>query len=198
MDSKTLIFNRVLINLGIAAKIQHYNDKNPEAATINDIYDSARDFVLKDFDWSFAMKYAELSLAQNSDFVNNSTYLYCYHYPSDCISARSLYLKGSKEEKKFQLACDDNGQIIILTDVCPAVLRYTKRVDNEVLFSSEFITALTYYIASIVAEALTGSAQKADRMLQRYSLFKRRAEQLNANEGRSDDEDNSTYIDSRF
>lgn len=198
MDSRTLIYNRVLIHLGISAKISHYNDKTIEATTISDVYDIARDFVLKDFDWNFAMKYQELSLADTSDNGIETGFFYKYHYPSDCVAARSVYSKGSTDEKEFQVAVDDNDRMVILANVCPAKLRYTKRIDKEVLFTPEFNMAFSLYLASLVAEALTGSAQRADRMLQKYEIFRRRSEKLNANEGRADDEDSSTYIDKRF
>lgn len=198
MDSRTLISNRVLIHLGISGNIQDYKEESREATIIRNNYDIARDYVLKDFDWGFASCYKELSLASKTEENSITGYLYEYHYPDNCISARSLYQKGDKVEKEFKTASNENGLPIILTNISPAVLRYTRRVENEVLFPAEFEMALSLYLAYLCAETLTGSSQKADRMLQKYDYTKRRSQKLNADEGRADDENNSTYLDERF
>ena len=203
MDSKTLLFNRVLIHLGIAGQIDNFANDTVEAITISNNYDLARDFVLKDFDWNFAVAYRELSLASEINNIANNTsvlphgYLYEYHYPDDCISARAVFTRGEKEEKEFTVASNDLGQSVILTDVYPAVLRYTRRIDKEKLFPSDFETAFSIYLAYLSAQALTGDVNKSDKLLQKYELFKRRAQKINADEGRNDNEDNSTYIDYR-
>lgn len=198
MTSKTLLFNRVLIHLGISGNIQDYKENSPEAITISNNYDVARDYVLKDYDWGFASAYTELSLESKKNERSISGYLYRYHYPTDCISARSLFLKGDKIEKEFKIASNEDGKPIIITNICPAILRYTKRIQNEALFPSDFEMSLSLYLAYLCAEALTGSSSKADRMLQKYDYFKRRSQKLDADEGRNDDEDNSTYLNSRF
>ena len=117
MTSKTLLFNRVLIHLGISGNIQDYKENSPEAITISNNYDVARDYVLKDYDWGFASAYTELSLESKKNERSISGYLYRYHYPTDCISARSLFLKGDKIEKEFKIASNEDGKPIIINSI---------------------------------------------------------------------------------
>ena len=76
-------------------------------------------------------------------------------------------------------------------------MRYTKRVEKETLFEPEFVITLSYYLAALAGETITGQQKKADRCMQKYEWKLNKAKQLNANEGAADDEDNSQYYDVR-
>jgi len=197
MASKTDIYNMAILELGISGIIQNgtLNSDN-KAIILNVFYETARDDVLKSFDWNFAEKYKELALSTEQSL--SPEFSYTFDYPADCLCARDLFVKdGDNQPKKFKLSADSNGQRTILTEVNPCVLRYTRKVENEALFTDEFSSLLAIYLAGLAGKALTGSEQKASSAIQKYKDKVRAARISNAQEGLEVDKDKSTYLDSR-
>ena len=197
MANKTDIFNMALLELGVSALITNIHDTNDNSASIlNKIYETARDEVLKMFDWNFAEKYRELTLSKEQSL--NPKFSFCFDYPNDCLCARELYEKRKVALKKqFKIASGEKGQKIILTNVNPCILKYTRKVVNENYFTSEFSSVLALYLAGKTGRAITGSEQKANNALNKFNNAIRIARISNAQEGEEVDEDNKTYIDYR-
>lgn len=194
--SKVGIFNMTLNHLGVTAPISTESfDKDSRAIILNNFYESARDEVLKAFDWGFANAYKDLTLTcENSP---NPKLPYVYDCPNDCISARAIIDTIKGEEKKFEIYSNSLGEKSILADIEEAKLRYTRRVEKEVLFESEFVITLSYYLAALTGETITGQQRKAESCMQKYEWKLRKSKQLNAQEGRAEDEDSSQYYDFR-
>ena len=185
-----------LNHLGVTAPIATNSfDTDSRAIILNNYYETARDEVLKAFDWGFAVAYKDLTLA--TEISPNPKLPYVYDCPNDCVAARAIIdtLKG--EEKKFEVSTSTLGNKSFLADIEHARLRYTKRVEKETLFEPEFVITLSYYLAALAGETITGQQKKADRCMQKYEWKLNKAKQLNANEGAADDEDNSQYYDVR-
>lgn len=196
-STKTRIFNMALHELGITAPIVNSEQQDDtRAIVLNNYYEDARDEVLKAFDWNFAEKYREITpLPQKS---LHPKYLYVYDYPNDCINARSIYdADFAGLSKEFKVSSDENGKKVILTNVYPAVLRYTRRVTNETFFDSEFSMSLALYLASLTGQGLTGSQQKANDALNKYWDKIRLAHVTNVSEGQEVDDDDKTFLDER-
>lgn len=193
--SKAQLYNITLNILGISTPLENANSTDNRAILLNNYYEMARDFVLKDFDWNFANKYRKLSLSNEQN--ENFKYEFCYDYPNDCICARDVYDKNTDKTYKFLITSLDSGQKAILCDVEDAILRYTKRVDKEVFFTCEFSMALAYYLASLTSSVLVGSIQKGELALEKYKTLIKRAKMLNATEGADNIYDDLTYLDSR-
>ena len=51
--TKAKIFNIVLKNLRVTSSIQNANQNDKNTVVLNEFYETARDQVLKDFDWNF-------------------------------------------------------------------------------------------------------------------------------------------------
>ena len=58
------------------------------------------------------------------------------------------------------------------------------------MFEPEFALTLSYYLAALAGETITGQQKKADACLQKYEWKLNKAKQLNAQEGAAEDEDN--------
>ena len=84
-----------------------------------------------------------------------------------------------------------------MAEVECARLRYTRRVEKEDLFEPEFVMVLSYYLAALAGETITGQQKKSESCMQKYEWRLRKAKQLNAQEGAAEDEDNSQYYDVR-
>ena len=194
--SKVSIFNMALNHLSVTAPIS-VNSMNTDskAVILNNFYEIARDEVLKAFDWGFANAYKDLTLSTETS--PNPKFPYVYDCPNDCISARAIIDSIKGDEKKFEVITNSLGEKSFLAEIeCP-VLRYTKRVEKEVLFEPEFALTLSYYLAALAGETITGQQKKADSCLQKYEWKLKKAKQLNAQEGAAEDEDTSQYWDVR-
>ena len=193
--SKAQIFNISLNILGISNPLENANINDNRAILLNNYYELARDYVLKDFDWNFASTFKELSLKGSHSLYAN--YNYVYDYPNDCICARDLFFKDSTELQKFTISSLDSGDKVILTNSENAVLRYTRRVEKEVYYSCEFAMALAYYLASLTANVISGSLQKGELAYEKYLKILKHAKVLNASEGAENLYSDDTYLDSR-
>lgn len=198
VTSKAQIFNIALNILGVSVPIEKADNTDNRYILLNNYYDLARDYVLKDFDWNFASTFKDLSLIEYDDSLCNfSNYKFCYAYPNSCICARDLFVKGSYVLNKFCVHCLETNEKVILTDAPEAVLRFTRRISNEGYFSVEFSMALAYYLASLTSNVIVGSIQKGELAYQKYGQLIRHAKVLNAQEGADNIYSDKTYLDTR-
>jgi hypothetical protein len=194
--SKVSIFNMALNHLSVTASISTNSmNTDSKAIILNNFYETARDEVLKAFDWGFANAYKDLTLSTTKS--PNPKFPYVYDCPNDCIAARAIIDSVKGEEKRFQPFTNSNGEKSFLAEVECAKLRYTKRVEKEIFFEPEFAMTLSYYLAALAGETITGQQKRADGCMQKYEWKLNKAKQLNAQEGATDDEDNSEYFDVR-
>ena len=90
-----------------------------------------------------------------------------------------------------------SGETVILTNVENAILRYTKRIEQEIYYPSEFTMALSYYLASLTSNVITGSIQKGELAWEKYTKILKHARILNAYESGENIYDDKTYLDVR-
>ena len=194
--TKSKIFNIALKNLRVSVGIQNANQTDKNTVVLNEFYDIAREQVLKDFDWNFANSYRELSLTGN--IPQNPKFLYEYDYPNDCLFAREIVpYADTNDIVEFEIASNVSGQKVINTNKTPVVLRYTKNVDNETFFSTEFVTALCWYLAFLSAPAITGNRNIQNDCMTIYSNMIMKAKTLNASEGYVKTPDKCSWFDVR-
>lgn len=193
--TKAKIFNITLKNLRVSVGIQNSNQSDKNTVVLNDFYDIAREQVLKDFDWNFANSYRELSLTGN--IPQNPKFLYEYDYPNDCVFAREIIPYVNSEIVEFEIAANEDGQKVINTNQTPAILRYTKTVDNESFFSAEFVMALCWYLAFLAAPAITGNRAIQSDCLNVYTNILAKSKALNASEGYIKNDDGCSWLDAR-
>lgn len=193
--TKAKIFNITLKNLRVSVGIQNSNQSDKNTVVLNEFYDIAREQVLKDFDWNFANSYRELSLTGN--IPQNPKFLYEYDYPNDCVFAREIIPYVDSEMVEFEIAANTDGQKVINTNQTPAILRYTKTVDNETFFSAEFVMALCWYLAFLAAPAITGNRAIQSDCLNVYTNILAKSKALNASEGYLKNDDSCSWLDAR-
>ncbi|MBQ9244879.1 hypothetical protein IJ182_01275 [bacterium] len=193
--TKAKIFNITLKNLRISVNIQNTNQNDKNTVILNEYYDTAREQVLKDFDWNFANSYRELALTGN--IPQNPKFLYEFDYPNDCLFAREIIPYVSDEIVEFEIATNSTGQKIINTNLTPAILRYTKSVENETFFSSEYVSALCWYLAFLAAPAITGNRALQNDCLSIYASMLAKAKTINASEGYINTKDSCSWLDVR-
>ena len=193
--TKAKIFNITLKNLRVSVSIQNSNQTDKNTLVLNEFYDVAREQVLKDFDWNFANSYRELSLTGN--IPQNPKFLYEYDYPNDCVFAREIIPYVSSDLVEFEIASNVAGQKVINTNQTPAILRYTKSVDNETLFSTEFVMALSWYLSFLAAPAITGNRTIQSDCMNVYTHILAKSKAMNASEGYIQNDSGCSWLDAR-
>lgn len=198
--SKANIYNLALIHLGVSATIQNTSQNDAETTVLNNLYDIAKVQVLSDFDWNFARKY--LQLTPSAECSPDINFKFAFDYPNDCVATRYVIDAGGNY-KKYDVATDSKGNKIILCNISPAALIYTRNISSEeyavpeTFFTADFVMCLSFYLASLAALAITGSETKNKLSLQKYNLCLNNAKVNNANEFAEKDEDNRDYTDYR-
>ena len=179
--TKAKIFNLALKNLRISQTLQSTMQTDRNTIILNEYYESARDEVLKDYDWNFANAYRELTPTGN--ISQNPYFLYEYDYPNDCLFAREIINSSDVKIIEFEVSTTENMQKVINTNYSPAVLRYTKVMTNESFFPVEFAMALSWYLAFLSAPSISANRNLQSDCLNVYSSVLKRAKMLNAQEG---------------
>ncbi len=193
--TKAKIFNMVLKNLRVSVSLQNGNQNDKNTVILNEFYDSAKEQVLKDFDWNFANSYKELALT--GYIPQNPKFLYEFDYPNDCVFARELISYNSNEIIEFEVSSNCMGNKVINTNVTPAVLRYTRLIDNEIYFTSEFTMALCWYLAFLCAPSVCGNRSIQSDCMNVYTNMLAKAKALNASEGFIKNNDSCSWYDVR-
>ncbi len=193
--TKAKIFNIVLKNLKISVSIQNANQNDKNTIVLNEFYDTAKAQVLKDFDWNFANAYRELSLT--GEIPQNPKFLYEYDYPNDCLFAREIIPYADSDIVEFEIASNRQGNKVINTNLTPAVLRYTRLIENETFFTAEFVMALSWYLSFLAAPSLCGNRSIQSDCLSIYSTLLAKAKAINASEGYIKSKDNCDWFDVR-
>ena len=193
--TKAKIFNITLKNLRVSVSVQNSNQTDKNTVVLNEFYEVAREQVLKDFDWNFANSYRELSLTGN--IPQNPKFLYEYDYPNDCVFAREIIPYVSCDLVEFEIASNSTGQKVINTNQTPAILRYTKSVDNETFFSTEFVMALSWYLSFLAAPAVTGNRAIQSDCMNVYTHIIAKSKAMNASEGYIQNDNGCSWLDAR-
>jgi len=149
-------------------------DDSTEAELCNDNYEYCRDFVLESRDWTFARKRDEITIDGSApDFEWKSRFA----RPADCITLRRLSNDPTDMEKAEPYELEGSW---ILTDTNVLYVIYTEQIIDVTLFSPAFTRALVYFLASVMASALTDNAKIEDIL---YRKFERTLEQAGGRDG---------------
>jgi len=200
MSSKVDIVNLALGHLGIDKPVANLTtESSEEAITARLYYDHARDAVLRDFPWPFSTKFATLALVAEEP---TTEWGYSYRYPSDCLSIHRI-LSGLRNDTRqsrapYKLGADTTGKLIY-TDEQDAEIEYTAKNDDPSTYTSDFVLAFSYYLASMMAPRLSKGdqfklGQEARRM---YVLSLSLAVSRAFNEEQPDEEPESEFIRAR-
>lgn len=181
--SSVKIANMALDYIGADATIESLSEASPTAKICNRWYDWSRIQTLEAYNWNFARKRKVLALLETEPYDD---WLYRYEYPSDCIRAREIVNPAgpSADVVPFSVVSTDDGQTTsILTDMDEASLTYTFDVTDPARFSTLFVDALAWRLASRIAFSLTGKADLMRLAMQSFQAHVAAAAGANGSEG---------------
>ena len=76
-------------------------------------------------------------------------------------------------------------------------MRYTKSVDNETFFSTEFVMALSWYLSFLAAPAVTGNRAIQSDCMNVYTHIIAKSKAMNASEGYIQNDNGCSWLDAR-
>lgn len=205
--SEVDICNMALSRIGVTMQIQSLTERSKEAASANLIYEQTRDKVLAAYPWAFAKRTKVLQLTGTPP----DRWAYRYEYPNDCIAVRHIYpsLTGSvggqslrlwlqQNRARYELYAGDNNNLTICTDQETAVVEYTARITNPLLFDSAFTSALGWALAAELALPLAKGIDYSRNAAAAYEKEVFEALSKSLNEEKKDDPPESEFIRARF
>lgn len=213
MADQVTICNLALDSIGSRSEIASLDESSQSARTLSLHYQPSVEAVLQAAHWNFARKQVALTvLKAASGTPENPTgtgdippipWLYAYALPSDCVQARYLmpsfssapavglgaasvpFFQGPAIRFLLSSDVDSNGSpvTVILTNQPGALLVYTCRITNPLLFDGQFVMALSNYLGSKIAIRLTGDKNMAKMAFQVADSTTKEARASNGNEG---------------
>lgn len=200
MSTETDISNMALAHLKIAKRIGNLrSESSNEAIACRTFYDTARDEVLRDFDWPFATKIAPLALVTAQP---TPEWGYAYRYPVGCINFRKIQsgcrVLTNDNLLPWRIAADDTG-LLIFTDQPNAVGEWTYQVTNTQVWPPDFVMTYSLKLSTYIAPSLTGSDpyKLGDKAEDRYQKELIKASANARNERQMDPEADADAIRAR-
>lgn len=147
MANAVEICNLALGHIGSDANIASITppDGSAEAGYCARYYPLARKLTIALAQWSFATKRAQLAEVANTSVV----WLFAYSQPADCIKPYRVLKAGATNEQDGASFTIEGG--VIYTNEPEAKLVYTRDITDTTKFTPEFISALSWMMASYLA-----------------------------------------------
>ena len=192
MASVVEICNMALSKAGVTDLIMNLDTEQSVPALWCKInFAPARDTVLRDYPWNFALKTAVLPQLDYEHPDGKMVYL----YPSDCLNVISV------SDTIFNIGIigvDTDMRKVIITDVGQANAQYIARVTDPNIFDPIFISALSWYLASELALSVGGNnSQRAQLAFQQYEHIKGKAQRASIAESKTASYKNSEFMNAR-
>lgn len=158
MASKIDICNYALKRCG-GNTIISLSDNTESGRLANLYYDQTRRELLREFQWAFAKKRANLTLLTSTPVMD---YDYEFQLPSDCLRVLFLNQKRDNYEIEGRKLLSDNNQASIL---------YISDVEEEGQFDPLFVKALSYNLATKFSWALHQEQGVYQQLQQEYEAI---------------------------
>jgi hypothetical protein len=159
--SNVAIANLALTKLG-DLRILNLTDNTKPAREVNAVFDMTRDYLQRRFSWRFCIKRANLAADTSTPLWD---WAYQYQIPTDCMRILQVGQWYPSPDLSDLISTGGQeyvleGKYILSNQAGPLKLRYLSRVEDPVQFDAAFDMAFSAYLAYILAEPLTASAEQ--------------------------------------
>lgn len=142
-------------------------DDSTSAVYCRTFYEPARDAVLREHPWGFAV--TRQSMAQSAE-INKTAYGFMYQMPTDPRCLRPL---GLITMDFYDSACSFKVEgKYLYTDEMSPILRYIAQVTDPTLFDALFINAFAWRLAAELVIPLNGDSASEPWAMYERSLLK--------------------------
>lgn len=170
--SETQIANLALGRLG-ARRITSLTDGTEEANVVRLFYFDARDQLLEEYNWDFAILEAVLAADATAPLFDRANR---FQLPSDYLRM----LRPYPERNQITLDWIVQSGFIYTNDTAPLNIRYLAQINDPTRFSPSFRTALSLRLAADACEHLTQSNSKKDALLKEFEVAIANAKRIKA------------------
>ena len=180
MANTVEICNLSLSHIGSSATVTSISppDGSVEAGYCARFFALARQVLLTSFEWQFATKRVTLATVTNPSDI----YAYAYAIPSDCLKPLRLFKAGGLTETDGADFEMENG--VILCSEEGAVLKYTFDQTDTTRWTPEFVSAMSWVLASYLAGPIIKGSEGANastKLLERARMEGRAGASSDAN-----------------
>lgn len=160
MASKTEIANRALQRLG-AKRITDLTEDSRNARAIAAAYESVKLAELRKYNWSFAIKRAQLASSVSTPLFGRS---YIYPLPADFVRLLPLDPEQVSNNEDYQI----EGRNILTNESSPLNMRYVYNVTDPNEMDSLFRETFACKLAEELCEEITQSNTKIQTVIDAY------------------------------
>ena len=195
-SSAVEICNIALGHLGVDP-ILSFTDGTTPSRTCGTFYDQARQKVLTDSEWSFAILRRELAKSATPPDFGYSTK---FKLPSDCLTVIEAFDKSTIGISPATTPNTTEWQVesgYVMCDAEILKIRYIADVPDAALFSAGFTQTLAAYLAYQMAGKLTGTRGLKTDMWQLYKQELEGAKTSDGIQGRTKSVRSSVLVSAR-
>lgn len=188
----------IALNYLQAGPISSMEENSPNAEACRTVFDSMRDSVLADHPWGFAT-FIETPTLIASEILTGWEYLYAK--PTKCLAIRKLFLDDSSTDPdpiEYRECISPTTLVAaIAVNYEDPFLEYTRQITDPTLWSMKFAEALSLRLAAQIGERVTGKADTANLLANRYGLALSEAKRQDAKSKNVTKTRTSSYEDVR-
>lgn len=183
--SDVQIAKLALSHVGDRYDITSLAEATPEAEQVNLVFEPARDALLREHPWRFATRYVSPAALSGTPPAG---WAYMFTYPSDAVLVRKLVHPLDPTGRtlpplRWAASVNSAGAKVILTNEAEPEITYTAKVTDAAQFDAAFVMALSWRIAQMIAQPITGEASIVQRVARDGEYWIGQAKMQDANEG---------------
>jgi len=165
--TQSSILNKALSRAGANVTISSINDDRDEARLLRTFYDNARQELLREHGWQFALTYSRLVYID--DAVDSVRWVLKYKFPNNILRIIELDRRQDESVIPFTRAYDPNtGDAVIYTNRPDAVAVGVADVEEEDYFDPSFEDTLSWRLAFEIAPNLSADPSLVELLNQQY------------------------------
>lgn len=181
MASEVSIVNRALRMLRVEP-IAALDENSATAAWARDVYPDARDALLQEYPWNFAMRRAALPAATTAPAFGFERAFPLPETPEKCL--RVWKLEG---EPDIQMVWKVEGRLLLADEAAPLQIHFIAKVTDTGLYPPLFVDALAACLAAEGAYHFTASTSREAQLAELRRQKVATAKQMDALEGTAED-----------
>lgn len=210
VQSLTNVAQLAVLHCGVSKPIGNVDtEKSLEAQACRTVAEIARQTTLRKYPWLFAKTFAKPGLVAGPTPMATIEWIYAYRGPSDMMHmVRFISTRLNNDTRQSRIpytVVDDAAGPLIYTNWpgnfngVPVTIEYTRDNTNIQQWTSDFVLAMSYYMAYMIAPVLTRGDpyQLQTKLLALFDGAIKNATDTNANEEQRPEEPQSEFVRAR-
>jgi hypothetical protein len=196
---KTGIINVALRRIGESRIVNLDSDTSKEARAARDLYEEARDDLLRSHPWNFALKRKKLAQLATSPVFG---WEYGYGLPADWIRTVSVYPFDGYDSTncEYRMETQDISGTptrVLLANSNQIYMRYVAQIANVALMAPDFREALAMRLARDLSVAMQKSSSVYEMMDKQYRRALSNAQSVDGMEDHPESFREGSWVTSR-